>query len=154
MKLQGLANQGKANLHIPSLLMMEEAEISEATLICVSPKDIVNRIREKDTVVNSADDIRLSGQQGVIVEYQKPIPFTQIERARVIIESGNISFDPKLHSFNVIGSGDRPYVVRLFPREMCSCHSSGMCYHLITVKISIGSEIDDEASEIEFDNVS
>ena len=140
---RGLANQGNYHLHTQFLHMMEEAVISEATFICVSPQDIVNRIREKDTIVTSADDFLLSGQQEVKVENHKPhSSLTQIERARIILESGNISFDPKLHLFNVIGSGDRPYVVRLFPREMCSCPSSEMCYHLIAVKISIGSEID------------
>ena len=115
--------------------MMEEADISEPAFICVSPQEIVNRIREKGIVVYTAtDDIRLLG-------YQKPhSSLTQIERAHIILQSGNISFNPKLHLFNVIGSGNRPYVVRLFPREMCSCPSSGICYHIIAVKISIGSE--------------
>ena len=31
-------------------------------------------------------------------------------------------------------------MVRLFPRESCSCPSSGTCYHILAVKISIGSE--------------
>ena len=94
--------------------MMEEAEISEPKYKCVRPQGIVNRIREKD-IVTSTDDIRLSGQQEVKGEYQKPhSSLTQTERARIILHSGNISFDPKIHLFNVIGSGDRPYVVRLF----------------------------------------
>ena len=70
---RGLANQGNYHLHTQFLPMMEEVEISEATFICVSPQDIVNRIKEKDTLVTSADDFRLSGQQEVrSVEYQKP----------------------------------------------------------------------------------
>ena len=80
-------------------------------------------------------------QEKVVSEPQKPpSALTQLERARLILQSGKISFDPKLHLFNVLGSGDRPYVVRLFPRESCSCPSSGTCYHILAVKISIGSE--------------
>ena len=64
---KGLANQGNYHLHTQFLPMMEEAEISEATFICVSPQDIVNRIREKDTIITSADDFLLSEQQEVKV---------------------------------------------------------------------------------------
>ena len=31
-------------------------------------------------------------------------------------------------------------MVRLFPRESCSCLSSRTCYHILAVKISIGTE--------------
>ena len=122
--------------------MMVEVDISEPAFICVSPQEIVNRIREKGIVAYTAtDDIRLSEQQEVKLGYQKShSSLTQFERAHIILQSGNISFDPKLHLFNVIGSGNRPYIVRLFPREMCSCPSSGICYHIIAVIISIGSE--------------
>ena len=126
---RGLANQGNYQLHTQFLPMMEETEISQTTFLCVSPRDIVSRIREKDaSIITSAEDFRISGQQEVKSgDYLKPhSSLTQIERARIILESGNISFDSKLHLFNVIGSGDRPYVVRLFPSEMCSCPSSGM----------------------------
>ena len=70
--------------------------------------------------------------------FQSPSHFTQLERARIIIQSGKISFDPKLHLFNVLGSGDRPYVVKLFPEEFCSCPSNGLCYHIIAVKLVSG----------------
>ena len=63
---------------------------------------------------------------------------SQTARAKSLLEAGKISFDPKLHLFNVLGSGDKPYVVRLFPKEYCSCPSKGQCYHIIAVKKSIG----------------
>ena len=49
-------------------------------------------------------------QEKVVSEPQKPpSALTQLERARLILQSGKISLDPKLHLFNVLGSGDRPY---------------------------------------------
>ena len=63
---RGLANQGNYHLHTQFLPMMEETEISQTTFKCVSPRDIVSRIREKDaTIITSAEDFRISGQQEV-----------------------------------------------------------------------------------------
>ena len=62
---------------------------------------------------------------------------SQTARAKALLEAGKISFDPKLHLFNVLGSGDKPYVVRFFPTEYCSRPSKGLCYHVIAVKRSI-----------------
>lgn len=108
------------------------------------PHDIVNRIREKGDITCTADgDSSPQPQEEAETEVHKcPSALSQLERALLILQSGKISFDPKLHLFNVLGSGDRPYVVRLFPRESCSCPSSGLCYHIIAVKMSIGSDTD------------
>ena len=141
---RGLAGQGSYHLHPQFLPLMEEAEVSEPVFICVRPHDIVTRIREKDDITSTADSNRsqLPQEEDHTQAHKPPSALSQLERARIILESGKISFDPKLHLFNVLGSGDRPYVVRLFPRETCSCPSSGSCYHIIAVKMSIGSNTD------------
>ena len=135
---RGLTSQGNYHLHHQFLPLMEEAEVAEPAFICVRPDEIVSRIRDGDMTSQSHSP---QPQEKVVSEPQKPpSALTQLERARLILQLGKISFDPKLHLFNVLGSGDRPYVVRLFPRESCSCPSSGTCYHILAVKISIGSE--------------
>ena len=42
-------------------------------------------------------------------------PLSQMARAKASLEAEKISFDLKFHLFNVLGSGDKSYVVRLFP---------------------------------------
>ena len=133
---RGLTSQGNYHLHHQFLPLMEEADVSEPAFICVRPDEIVSRIRDGDMTSQSYSP----QPQGEVQPQKPPSALTQLERARLILQSGKISFDPKLHLFNVLGSGDRPYVVRLFPRESCSCPSSGTCYHILAVKISIGTE--------------
>ena len=117
---------------------MKEAEVAEPPFICVRSDEIVSRIRNGDMTSQPHSP----QPQGEVQPQKPPLTLTQLERARLILPSGKISFDPKLHLhvFNVLGSGDRPYVVRLFPRQSCSCPSSGTCYRILAVKISIGTE--------------
>ena len=105
---------------------------------------MVNHIRTKDSMVATTANVVFPQMQPDMSQpeiFKAPSNFTQLERARIIVQSGKISFDPKLHIFNVLGSGDRPCVVRLFPKVLCSCPSTGLCYHIVAVKISIGSEM-------------
>ena len=57
---------------------------------------------------------------------------------RSVIEQGNISHNHTLGVFTVIGTGGNPHAVRLFPSESCTCPSTGLCYHLLAVQMSIG----------------
>ena len=142
---RGMAGQGSYHLHQMFLPLMDDTDVSEPAFACVRPHDIVSRIRDKGNITSTADDNGSQPPQNGEVQtelHKPPSSLTQLERARIILQTGKISFDPKLHLFNVLGSGDRPYVVRLFPRESCSCPSSGLCYHINAVKMSIGSDID------------
>ncbi len=56
----------------------------------------------------------------------------------MLIKNGHVSHDPKMGAFTVLGSGGKPHVVRLFPKEDCSCPSPTTCYHIIGVKLSLG----------------
>ena len=38
---------------------------------------------------------------------------------------------------------ETPYVVRLFPKETCSCPAVKMCYHLMACKMMIGQDLYD-----------
>jgi hypothetical protein len=45
----------------------------------------------------------------------------------------------ELQAFCVSGSNpDKKYVVTLFPKESCSCPTTGTCYHLLAAKKSVG----------------
>ena len=75
----------------------------------------------------------------------KPTPvsskLTQMQRARCIIENNKLSFDPRLHTFTIMGT-TKPHVVTLFPKETCSCPSTTLCYHIMAAKLSIGEDED------------
>ena len=98
-----------------------------------SPDEIVSRIKGT-----------LSAQPGHTPEvrvptstHDSPTQFSQMERARLIVEQNRINLDTKLHTFTVLGS-ERPHVVTLFPRETCSCQSTTTCYHILAAKMSVG----------------
>ena len=65
-------------------------------------------------------------------------------RACLLLESNMISFDSKLHVFTVKGSSGVARVVTLFPKQSCSCPSTGECYHILAVKKSIGMETENK----------
>ena len=60
-------------------------------------------------------------------------------RAQQLLASNQISFDPKLHVFNVKGTSGVTRVVTIFPKESCSCPSTSSCYHILAVKLSLGA---------------
>ena len=64
---------------------------------------------------------------------------SMFSRAKALVEENKISFDPKMHIFNVQGSHD-VRVVSLCPKEKCSCPATGLCYHILGVKLSLGAK--------------
>ena len=64
------------------------------------------------------------------------------EHAQQLLASNQISFDPKLHVFNVKGTSGVTRVVTIFPKESCSCPSTTGCYHILAVKLSLGAHSD------------
>lgn len=67
---------------------------------------------------------------------------------RYILERGNINHNFKLGVFTVIGTMDNVHVVRIFPKESCTCSSTSRCYHRIAVRMSLGLESEDVAPKI------
>ena len=61
-----------------------------------------------------------------------------LSRAQDVIKNNKITFDPKMHVFNVEGTNGTVRVVTLHPKETCSCPASGMCYHIMAAKVSLG----------------
>ena len=62
---------------------------------------------------------------------------TSGERAGVIINSNQISLDPRLAIFTVNGTSE-PRVVRLFPTTTCSCPAKSNCYHIMAARMAVG----------------
>lgn len=62
-------------------------------------------------------------------------------RAQIVLQSDNLSFDTKLHVFNVRGLSGITRVVSLYPKPTCSCPSTGECYHIVAAKLSLGMPI-------------
>lgn len=131
---RGKQSLGNYHLH-PRFSKMVETQpplLSEQNVY--SPDEIVECI--KGTLVITSPEIT----DNATLEHEKSTSthqLTQKERARRVIELGNISVDPKLHTFTVIGT-TRPHVVTLFPKESCSCPSTTQCYHIMAAKMSIG----------------
>ena len=64
--------------------------------------------------------------------------FSIYARAQLIVSNLAVTFDAKLHVFNVKGLSGEVRVVSLFPTEKCSCPASNICCHIIAAKLSIG----------------
>ena len=62
-------------------------------------------------------------------------------RARQVLANDNISFDSKLHVFNVKGESGATRVVTLFPKASCSCPSMNECYHIMTARMFLGMAV-------------
>ena len=65
---------------------------------------------------------------------------SQRERAQRLLQEKKISFDSNLHVFTVLGSGDKPHAVKLFPAASCTCPSTSQCYHIIAARMFLGME--------------
>ena len=65
-------------------------------------------------------------------------------RAKLLLKEDNISFDSKLHVFVIKGTSGVNRVVTLFPKESCSCPSTGECYHILGAKRFLGIPVDNK----------
>lgn len=98
----------------------------------------------------SSDESGKGGSQLTRARYFMKIPYHDLVFVflRMLIEKGCLSHDPKMGTFTVKGSSDKPYVVRLYPKEYCSCPATSLCYHVIAVRLSLGMEISQETKRV------
>jgi len=59
------------------------------------------------------------------------------ERAKAIVDNGQVSLNQKLVLFTVMGT-QQSRVIRLFPCVSCSCPVTATCYHAIAAKTAVG----------------
>ena len=90
-----------------------------------SPEDIVTFIKDKDCIKCTliSDTVKSinadkKGKNGYSSIYA---------RAQLIVSNLAVTFDAKLHVFNVKGLSGEVHVVSLFPSEKCSCAASNIC---------------------------
>lgn len=131
--LAGLGQYTLAPMH--TSIMVQEAEC----LPSLSPEDIVKNIRDGKILIDEEDPAE-STQPIKKAEEKSSAANTMssLARAKELLTTDKISFDSKLHCFNVVGSSGVVRVVTIFPKESCSCPSTGNCYHLLAVKMSLG----------------
>ena len=125
---------GLGNYHLHSQYL-QLRELTPIPTTSFSPDEIVSRIRGKlahSTEQEQTHKVHLSNSK-----HDSGTQFSQVERARLIVEQNQINLDTKLHTFTVLGS-ERPHVVTLFPKETCSCPSTTTCYHILAAKMSLG----------------
>lgn len=103
-----------------------------------SPEDIVIGIKNGTAISLEASSENTINDKTEEVESHAARNLSSIARANLLLDSGMISFDQKLHVFTVKGSSGIPRVVTLFPKQSCSCPSTGECYHILAVQMSIG----------------
>jgi len=60
---------------------------------------------------------------------------------RTIIDRADISHNEKIGVFTVLGTTGTPHTMPLFPKQSCSCLSTGIYNHIITAQISISIEV-------------
>ena len=48
----------------------------------------------------------------------------------------------------MVGTAGNAHAVRLYPKESCTCPSTGLCYHIMAVKLSIGMNVSPESRTV------
>ena len=66
----------------------------------------------------------------------------------MIIENGHVTHNCKLGVFTVLGTTGNSHAVQLFPKETCTCPSTGLCYHIMAVRMSIGIDQQKSLSKV------
>ena len=137
---RGLAGMGEYHITDPYAVMQSSSSVEYVPTS--SPTEIVSRI--KNRTLTQDDDID-EGPHAKFAKEQPDQESTQLSRstsaearAELLLQSNQIFFLPNLHVFNVKGTSGVTRVVTLFPRETCSCPSTGTCYHILAVKLSLG----------------
>lgn len=67
-------------------------------------------------------------------------PSSQNSRANLVLTENRISFDAKLGVFIVKNTEGKHHAVTLFPKQTCTCPSTGECYHIISARMSLGMQ--------------
>ncbi|SMN01976.1 hypothetical protein SPONN_283 [uncultured Candidatus Thioglobus sp.] len=125
---RGLSGLGQYTLALThSSLKVQEFDYLPTS----SPEEIVKRIRDGNIISHEA----CSAENAEKVSSSN---WSSLARAQAILQADNITFDMKLHCFNVKGSSGTTRVVTLFPKESCSCPSTGDCYHRLAVRLCLG----------------
>ena len=100
-----------------------------------TPEEIVEKIKNGEHTITQGKQVKI---KEVLPEDQPSTTPSIQARAQQLLATNQISFDPKLHVFNVKGTSGVTRVVTMFPKQSCSCPSTSGCYHIQAVKLSLG----------------
>ena len=107
------------------------------------PEEIIERIksRARDDCIEAT--IAISIPEGKMKQEAATQPkldknASMLSRAKAVLRSNKVSFNPQMHIFNVERTQGVVWVVILHPKETCSCPASGTCYHIMATWLSIG----------------
>jgi len=135
---RGLAGMGEYHVH-HSFKTIQLPHFQDQFLPTASPGEIVENIRNKPLKdITTTHNVNCSNTCSKSSSEPPSRDLSAHARACQVVSSNNISFDPKLHVFNVKGTSGVTHVITLYPRESCSCPSTGECYHILATKYSIG----------------
>ena len=143
---RGLAGTGEYHLTEEYDGRIQSYHETTLYISCSSPEEIVLKIKQSASLDNAPSTLTIDPEAEENTSKSLPRIFSAHARAKQVLESDNISFDPKLHVFNVKGSSGNTRVVTIFPQESCSCPSKSGCYHIMAVKMSIGVDLVDKPS--------
>ena len=132
--LHDIRAQSGSSKNVYRTLVSAASQAQQPVAVTAAPRNceqIRNPMKHNDVVTNSKENCNL----------------TAAERASVVINSGQISFDAKLSIFTVNGTTE-PRVVRLFPSVTCSCPAKGNCYHVLAAKMALGMSCDSKKRTI------
>ena len=136
--VRGLHCLGKYHLHT-----------QYKNLASTQPLLLSNMCSSEQIVERIKGNLLLKTSKNIIPEPQNlPPKLSQQARARRVIAEKKTCFEPTIHTFTIIGSEEHPHVVKLLPKELCSCPSTTQCYHILAAKMSIGMDSNNQKGKI------
>lgn len=132
---------GLGEYHLRAAYQIAKIDIEDLDLISTrSPETIVQHLKKDISLDDGSTDVTVENldDESEKLMYSKQ-PVTMFSRAQALVEDNKINFNPKMHIFNVQGTHD-VRVISLYPKENCSCPANGMCYHILGVKLSLGTK--------------
>ena len=109
----------------------------------IDPKEIVAKARE--TIIPEYEKVYASNDDSTpnSKENFKQKGESQLALAHEAIRDKRVTLTEKGCWVVRAADNETPYVVRLFPKETCSCPAVKMCYHLMACKMMIGQDLYD-----------
>ena len=135
---------GVGQFHLKPAYQIIKVPMEELVLDkTLNPEETVQQIKSRTTVLPSSSSLTVSVSQDDLQSEMATNQQSQelpsiLARARNVIKSNKISFNAQMHIFNVEGTQSDVRVVKLHPKETCSCPASGTCYHIMAAKLSLG----------------
>ena len=141
--MRGIHGMGNYCLHPQFNHVSSCVPLVEETVY--TPDEIVQRIKASDL-----KSLYQASEKSSSFQASTKRPTSMTERAQHVIAERKISFDAGLKTFAVVGSGNKPQAIKLFPKPMCTCPSTKSCYHILAAKLYIGMDSTEEDTKLPY----